>query len=234
MSHLVFGVLTGTSEEALTAFAVGQGLPRLDVVGDGNLITVLRHIASIWLPYQVPHVIMSAEAVSRSKAYAAAVVGVISSMRGKVHWVGDAPDIDADAEQAAIEALRLQASIAPVAPSAVGAGVLPMRVGRPPFGYSRHAGELKIHEPEAALIRDVFALRAQGKIYSEILPDIKANRYPAKGPKDAIKTAHWDKTRIARILRNADAYQRGIFRTATGGKYVNPDLIIVKPAPSTP
>jgi hypothetical protein len=228
MSHLVFGVITGTSEEALTAFAVAEGLPRLDIIGDGALITALKHAASIWLPYQVPHVVMTAEAVARSKAYAAAVVAVVGSMRGKVHWIGDAPDIDADAEQAAAEALRLHAAIGPAAPVLAGPGVLPMRVGRPPFGYVRRNGELQINEDEAALIRDVFALRAAGKIYSEILPTVKESKYPIKGSKERIRTQHWDKTRIARILRNADAYQKGIFRTATGGKYVNQALIIVK------
>jgi hypothetical protein len=109
-----------------------------------------------------------------------------------------------------------------------------MRVGRPPFGYVRRNGELHINEDEAAIIRDVFAARAKGKMYSEILPDIKAAKYPIKGTKIKINVQHWDKTRIARILRGAEAYERGTFRTATGGKYTNPALIIVKPTQVSP
>lgn len=75
--------------------------------------------------------------------------------------------------------------------------------GRVPYGYQRVDGEINIHEPHAAVVREIFRQRNAGNTLAQIAAHLNTASYrTARG-------AQWSPSTLHYILANADAYAGG-------------------------
>ena len=84
--------------------------------------------------------------------------------------------------------------------------------GKAPYGYKVEEGCLVINEEEAAAVREIFRLKAEGKTLREIA-DAVSGRYRTRQGKEIA----WSTVRL--ILGNEKTY-RGWYRYGAGGEWV--------------
>ena len=94
--------------------------------------------------------------------------------------------------------------------------------GRIPFGYRSVDQELVVHPEEAAVVRQLFALRARG-IDLGTIAGVLANQYPQL-------CLGWTKQTVSRALARKPLYLQGVFKPRGSDLEVQrPDLVILDP-----